>query len=189
MATHAAHAAASHGSAKAETVADVRRRAWEVLAGLSVVAAGCLAAIIALVPSGFSSNDSQLLAILALLGGALGAAISAIVLTCDRYSAGVELADGTTWPAREKPIPRFNERMVPFLVLRPVLGAVMGLLVYAGFVGGYLISTTKAPEAFSPQGLVFTSVLSGLFAKTFLARVRLVFKALLGDQQREDTTT
>jgi hypothetical protein len=120
-----------------------------------------------------------------MLAGALGAAISGLVQTCDRYTAGFELPDGSGWPPSEKPLARFSERCVPFLVMRPILGAVMGLIVYAGFIGGFLISTTKAPETFSPQGLVFIAVLSGLFAKTFLARIRVVFKTMLGESGKD----
>lgn len=186
MAAHAAHHAAVHTGEKVETYAELRRRAWEVLATLTSTATGCLAAIVVLMPHSFSSNDSKRLAMLALLGGALGAAVSGLVQTCDRYAAGLELTDGSAWPPRDKPVARFSERCVPFLVLRPVLGAVMGLIVYAGFVGGFLISTTKAPETFSPQGMVFIAVLAGLFAKTFLARVRVVFKAMLGEAEKEN---
>jgi hypothetical protein len=187
MAAHAAHPAAVRTDEHLETLADLRRRAWEVLATLTSTSVGCLAAIVVLMPHTFSSTDSKRLAVLALLGGALGAAISGLVQTCDRYAAGFELMDGTTWPEHDKPTLRFSERCVPFLVLRPVLGAVMGLIVYAGFIGGFLISTTKAPESFSPQGMVFIAVLAGLFAKTFLARVRLVFKAMLGEGGKELT--
>jgi hypothetical protein len=185
MAAHAAHHAAIPAGDKVETLADVRRRAWEVLAVLTVTAGGCLGGIVVLMPHAFSSTDAQRLAVLSLLGGTLGAAISGLVQTCDRYATGFELLDGTSWPPNEKPMQRFSERCVPFLVLRPVLGAVMGLIVYAGFVGGFLISTTSAPPNFSPQGMVFLAVLSGLFAKTFLARVRVVFKAMLGDGGKE----
>jgi hypothetical protein len=181
-----AHAhAASHAPARAESVEELRRRAWEVLAGLAGTATGCLVAIVALTPSSFTSNDARRLAVIALLGGALGASVSALIQTCDRYAAGIELADGSAWPPGEPGGHRFSDRELPFLVLRPVLGAVMGLIVYAGFVGGLLISTTKTPDSFSPQGLVFVSVLAGLFAKTFLARVRVVFKAMLGGVDKE----
>ncbi len=186
MAAHAAHHAAAHTDEKVESFAGLRRRAWEVLATLTSTATGCLVAIVVLMPKSFASNDSTRLAVLALLAGALGAAVSGLVQTCDRYAAGLELTDGSTWPPNGKAVARFSERCVPFLVLRPVLGAVMGLIVYAGFIGGFLISTTKAPETFSPQGMVFISVLSGLFAKSFLARVRVVFRAMLGEGEKEN---
>jgi hypothetical protein len=185
MAAHAAHHVAVQAGEQVETIADVRRRAWEVLAALTSTAVGCLAAIVVLMPHAFSSTDAKRLAVLSLLGGTLGAAISGLVQTCDRYAAGFELLDGTAWPPNDKQVQRFSERCVPFLILRPVLGAVMGLIVYAGFVGGFLISTTSGPPNFSPQGMVFLAVLSGLFAKTFLARVRVVFKAMLGDGGKE----
>src|SRR3954469_24244096 len=184
MAAHAAH----HASAAAKDVpaaglVEIRKRAWEVLGVLTSSAVGCLAALVVLMPNSFASNDAQRLAVLAMLAGALGASISGLVQTCDRYSGGFELHDGTLVPPSEKVRSRFSERCVPFLVMRPLLGAVMGLIVYAGFVGGFLISTTNSPASFSPQGIVFISVLSGLFAKTFLARVRVVFKAMLGGPQ------
>jgi formate hydrogenlyase subunit 3/multisubunit Na+/H+ antiporter MnhD subunit len=73
--------------------------------------------------------------------------------------------------------------MVPWLLVRPVFGAVMGMLLFAGFVGGFLIATTETPQKFSPAGLLFLSLLSGLFAKTFVARLRVMFKTLLGDTE------
>jgi hypothetical protein len=183
MAVHA-HAGA-HAGTEIETFEGLRRRAWEVLGTLATATTGCLVAIVVLMPHTFSTNDSKRLAVLALLGGALGAGVSALVQTCDRYAAGLELLDGSVWPPSEKRVLRFSEHQVPFLVMRPVLGAVMGLIVYAGFIGGFLISTTKAPESFSPQGMVFLAVVSGLFAKTFLARVRIVFRAMLGEADKE----
>lgn len=185
MATHATHAA--HAAPRtADGVDELRRRAWEILGALTSTAVGCLAALIVLMPDGTSSNDMQRLALLSMLAGALGAAVSAIVLLCDRYQAGFALADGSVHPPSEKPRARFHDGLVPYLALRPVLGAVMGLIVYAGFVGGFLIATTtNAPTHFSPQGIVFASVLSGLFAKTFLARMRMVFKSLLGEDAKD----
>ena len=57
----------------------------------------------------------------------------------------------------------------------------MGLLVYAGLKSGALILARQPPgESFSPEGLFFFAILGGLFAKTFLAKLKVVFKALVG---------
>jgi hypothetical protein len=160
----------------------LRHAAWGVLATLAVVAVGCLVGVIFLLPLHLASTDVRRLVIISALGGALGSAVSALTSTCDRIGAGFELEDGTKWPQKNPP-GKFVMRMVPWLLVRPVFGAVMGTLLFAGFVGGFLIATTQTPKQFSPAGLLFLSLLSGLFAKTFVARLRVMFKTLLGDTE------
>jgi hypothetical protein len=54
--------------------------------------------------------------------------------------------------------------------------------MYVGLVGGFLIVTTGDLESadFSPEGITFLAILGGLFAKTFLERLRGMFDSLFG---------
>ncbi len=57
----------------------------------------------------------------------------------------------------------------------------MGLLVYAGLTGGFLIAVLNPENAsFSDEGLFFLSFLGGLFAKTFIGKLRDMFDTLFG---------
>ncbi len=129
--------------------------------------------------------------VLCVFGGTLGSAVAALLSIVDRYGNGWELNSGRQYPEkdeqakedrrRKRPKERFNARLVPSFVVRPFLGSAMGLLVYTGLLGGYLIATQDTAEKdFSLPGLVFLSCLAGLFAKTFLEKLKDVFKALVG---------
>ena len=88
--------------------------------------------------------------------------------------------------AKEEPKDKFLARMSPQFILRPLLGAVMGLLVYGGIIGGYLITVqveNLSITSFRPEGLLFVSLLAGLFAKTFIEKLRDMFDALFGKQK------
>ena len=126
-------------------------------------------------------GNSYKILILAIAGGALGSSISALISVVGRIAAGWELSCGTKVPTEEHP-DKFLARMAPFFIGRPFLGGAMGLLVYTGLTSGFLIlATDKTSKAdFSPEGLLFFAILGGLFAKTFLAKLKEVFKALVG---------
>jgi hypothetical protein len=129
-------------------------------------------------PDGSSASAWRVL--LCVVGGTLGSSISALVSVVERISHGWEFSGGDKFPGPE-PKDKFVARMVPILVVRPFLGSAMGLLMYAGLTGGYLIAIENAGSAtFSRNGLLFLSFLSGLFAKTFIEKLRAMFDTLFG---------
>ena len=117
---------------------------------------------------------------LCVLGGTLGSSVSALLSAGDRISHGWEFSGGTKYPMDE-PKDKFVARMVPLFMVRPFLGSAMGLLVYVGLTGGYLIAVQNAQgAAFSREGLLFLAFLGGLFAKTFIEKLRAMFDTLFG---------
>lgn len=128
-------------------------------------------------------------AVLGVLGGTLGSSISALVSCAERVSHGWEFSRGGTYPAKE-PAGKFVARMVPFFIIRPLLGAAVGFLTYVGIVGGFLIVLQNAEDVtFSDEGLLFITILTGLFAKTFLEKMRDAFDTLFGKQKAPDAKT
>ena len=112
--------------------------------------------------------------ILCIAGGVLGSGISALISVLGRISDGWELSSGTKIPSKKNP-DKFVARMAPFFIGRPFLGAAMGILIYTGIKSGYLILVREADKpSFSPEGLLFFSILGGLFAKTFLVKLERV---------------
>jgi hypothetical protein len=113
-----------------------------------------------------SLNIHMLNALLCVLGGTLGSSVSALISAADRIARGWEFKDGTKYP-KEDPKDKFGARMVPWFIVRPFLGSAMGLLVYVGMKGGYLIAVRNASQGdFSREGLLFLAFLGGLgFAK------------------------
>jgi hypothetical protein len=117
---------------------------------------------------------------LCILGGTLGSSTSALVSAGERLSHGWELFDGSKVPLEGKP-DRFVARMIPLFLIRPFLGAVVGLLAYVGITGGYIIAVRDASaQSFSLEALAFISILFGLFAKTLLEKLRAMFDSLFG---------
>jgi hypothetical protein len=117
---------------------------------------------------------------LCIAGGTLGSSVSALVSAAERISHGWEFSLGDKYPASE-PTDKFVARMLPFFIIRPFLGAAMGLLIYAGVTGGYLIAVENAQNVtFSRQALLFFSFLGGLSAKTFIEKLRGMFDTLFG---------
>ena len=113
-------------------------------------------------------NVDMLNAFLCVLGGTLGSGVSALISAADRISHDWEFQDGTKYPTDETE-DKFGQRMVPWFIVRPFLRSAMGLLVYVGITGGYLIAVQKGTSAgaFSREGLLFLAFLGGLFAKPF----------------------
>jgi hypothetical protein len=131
-------------------------------------------------------NIDMLNALLCVLGGTLGSSVSALISAADRVSHGWEFKDGTKYPTDETK-DKFVHRMVPWFIVRPFLGSAMGLLVYVGITGGYLIAVQKGTSAgtFSWEGLLFLAFLGGLFAKTFLEKLRTTFDVLFGEKKKQ----
>lgn len=118
--------------------------------------------------------------LISVVGGTLGSSISALVSAAERASHGWESSGGTKYPA-DGPKDKFVARVAPFFIIRPFLGSAVGFLAYGGIVGGFLIAVEDAGAAqFSDEGLLFITTLTGLFAKTFLEKMRAAFDTLLG---------
>ena len=148
---------------------------WLVL--FIVVSLGLAVALLA----GSLAITVQLQEILICVAAAtLGSGISALVSAAERISHGWEFSGGQPYPA-EEPKGKFVARMIPFFMVRPFLGSAMGLLVYAGLTSGYPIAIQNAgQQSFSPPGLFFLAFLGGLFAKTFIEKLRAMFDTLFG---------
>lgn len=151
---------------------------WLILAG-----AAALVGAITLIDNGAEVNPGLHGAVLSVVGGALGSSVSALVSAAERISHGWELSSGVKYPS-DNPKDKFVARMMPFFIIRPFLGAAVGFLAYVGIVGGFLIAMQNAdPSNFSSEGLLFITILTGLFAKTFLEKMKAAFDALFGKQK------
>jgi len=164
-------------------IATLRKSAFVVVTWLALLCVSSLGISIGLLTkwavAGITHFETQRI-LLCVAGGTLGSAISALVSAAERISHGWELSGGEKYPA-ETPKDRFVARMVPLFIIRPFLGSAMGLLVYAGVTSGYLIAVENAGQAiFSRQALLFFSFLGGLFAKTFIEKLRAMFDAFFG---------
>ncbi|MBM3211151.1 hypothetical protein FJZ33_02960 [Candidatus Poribacteria bacterium] len=125
--------------------------------------------------------------IICIMAGGMGSSISALISAAERIAHGWELdIEGETikYP-NEGPKDKFVSRMVPFFMIRPFFGFAMGLVVYLGIQAGYLIAVSNQSEkSLSLEGLMFLSFLAGLFAKTFIEKLRDMFDAFFGKTQK-----
>jgi hypothetical protein len=211
----------------------LRRLAALVIAFLALVAGGALLAVLLLLEDS-RSTDLRELALLSLLGGALGAASRGLIEIIERLNMGWELGDGTQVVRRrlrqerhreerarraaareEEALTRaraeaalpveadegrplraddhdlgpyedvFGVYILPFLFLLPLVGAVLGVALFAGVTGGFLLASGEQEPTYSQPGLVFLSFLAGFFAETFLRRLASAADALFGVERRE----
>jgi hypothetical protein len=170
----------THGDADAREIATLRKLAGGVVSWLVVTTLTSLSLSIALLSQALATSLGVKPILLCVLGGTLGSSISALLSAADRISHGWEFSGGEKYPTPE-PKDKFVARMVPFFIVRPFLGSAMGLLVYVGLTGGYLIAVQNAEQAtFSREGLLFLAFLGGLFAKTFIEKLRTMFDTLFG---------
>jgi hypothetical protein len=70
------------------------------------------------------------------------------------------------------------------LVLLPLLGAALGLVAFAGLVGGFLIASGSESASYSPAGLLFVAALAGMFAPNFIASLARAADAIFGKTDR-----
>ena len=112
--------------------------------------------------------------LLGVAAGFLGSSTAALRSALDRHANGIENADGRQWPDPENKKERFNLRMATWFWYRPILGAVMGFVVYLAAQAGLLQAARSGP------GLAFFALLAGLFAKSLLDLLLDKFKALFG---------
>jgi hypothetical protein len=98
------------------------------------------------------------------LAGTSGSAFRALWSCCERIANGWEI--GTTkFPNNERP-DKFNLRLVAGFISRPLLGAWVGIVLYAGLKGGSLLLAAERVDLNS-LALLFAAAVAGLFAKRF----------------------
>ncbi len=84
----------------------------------------------------------------------------------------------------------FGIQDIPWLVLHPLLGAALGLIAFAGLVGGFLVASGQnAPTSYSPAGLIFVAVLAGMFSPNFVASLARAADAIFGKTQPQRRLT
>lgn len=170
--------------AQEKEVGTLRILATIVVSWLVVLAILSIAIEVRLLCASTGECPANPVILLCIVGGTLGSCVSALISAADRISLGWELSGPVKVPpvadTNGKP-DRFVRGMVPFFLVRPFLGSAMGLVVYAGITGGYLIAVQNPGRAgFSREGLLFLAILVGLFAKTFIEKLRVMFDALFG---------
>jgi hypothetical protein len=140
-----------------------------------------------LMPSSSDKAQRDLILCLCILAGTVSSGISALLSVTSRIANGWEFSTGDKYP-HEIPKDKFGVRMIPAFLVRPFLGTAMGFFVYVGIGSGFLIATNNSGENnFSVEGLVFLSLLGGLFAKTLLERMKDIFKAIFGGSDKAQT--
>lgn len=106
--------------------------------------------------------------ILAMLAGALGAAIQVFT------SIGGYLGNGT-----------FEKRWTVWYLLRMPIGAVLGLFLVVGIQGGLPIESVTL-DGGNPFQIVFLAGLAGLFSRAALDKLEDVFDVLLNTNRNDD---
>jgi hypothetical protein len=75
---------------------------------------------------------------------------------------------------------------LPWMILLPLLGAALGLVAFAGLVGGFLIASGSTSPSYSPAGLLFISALAGMFAPNFIASLARAADAIFGKMTQHE---
>jgi hypothetical protein len=83
--------------------------------------------------------------------------------------------NGNKYP-KEEPKDKFSERMATFFLFRPVFGILAGLLIFFGIQTNYFLETGIENES----KVIFWSLLSGLFIKTLIEKLKDLFDSLVG---------
>jgi hypothetical protein len=78
---------------------------------------------------------------------------------------------------------------LPLLILLPLLGAALGLVAFAGLVGGFLVASGSSSPSYSPAGLLFVAALAGMFAPNFIASLARAADAIFGKTSEPPTIT
>jgi hypothetical protein len=92
-------------------------------------------------------------------------------------------------PEEPRPQPRalggFSPSDIPELIVSPLIGAVLGVVVFAGVVGGFLVASADT-GTYSPAALIFIAFLGGFFSNKFFERLSAASDALFGTQERTE---
>lgn len=110
-----------------------------------------------------------------MIAGVLGSTSSALLSALQRKANGWETVASDKYPSDGKG-DRFSQRMSTFFLYRPIFGIIAGLLVFFGVQTGYFGSMTVNEEA----KVIFYSLLSGLFVKSLLEKLKDLFDSLVG---------
>jgi hypothetical protein len=74
----------------------------------------------------------------------------------------------------------FGLHTIADVIVRPIVGAALGLAAFAGVAGGFLVATGAEAVDYSPAGLLFIAFLAGLFAESFIRALSRAANALFG---------
>ena len=100
-----------------------------------------------------------------------------------------ELEDERDWFVRDAAWSSyyFGLHTIADVIVRPIVGAALGLAAFAGVVGGFLVATGAQAADYSPAGLLFIAFLAGLFAESFIKALSRAADALFGTGSRDST--
>jgi hypothetical protein len=124
---------------------------------------------------GFRDELSIILVWACITAGVLGSASSALISALQRKANGWETEDGKKHPIDGKK-EMFSQRMATFFLFRPTFGVIGGLLIYFGMQSKYFGDTGIE----DPSKVIFWSLLSGLFVKSLLEKLKDLFDSLVG---------
>jgi len=112
---------------------------------------------------------------IAIISGVLGSSCSALLSALERKANGWEDKKGNKYP-NDEPRDKFSQRMATFFLFRPFFGILAGLIIYFGMQAKLLGDTGIS----DPAKVIFWSLLSGLFIKTLMEKLKDVFENLVG---------
>jgi hypothetical protein len=107
-----------------------------------------------------------------------------------RYNREREEIEGRLRRRQEQAMPSehvwqdayFGIYFLPFSLLFPLMGAILGFSLFAGVTGGLLLASGTGHPSYSSTGLLFLAFLAGFFSETFLRRLASAADALFGVQ-------
>ena len=144
------------------------------------LSAGCTVGLVVIerVPS-WAGELRNCLACLA--ASVLGSSTSAFISALDRRAHGWEVHGVKIPPGAGE---RFNEKMAPFFRKRPFLGLFTGILVFSAMHAHVLLrdepGTTPELTGAALYRMVFYSLLAGLFAKSLIEKLKVLFDKVFG---------
>lgn len=147
----------------------VARRLF-IMLGCIIIVSGILLIFVACSKTFFCS-----LIYTSIIAGVLGSTTSALISALDRKANGWESNNGDKYPEGGKP-DKFSIRMATFFLYRPIFGVLAGLLVYFGMQAKYFGDTGIE----DPSKVVFWSLLSGLFVKSLIEKLKDLFDSFVG---------
>jgi hypothetical protein len=131
---------------------------------------------------GFKDSLSISLIWTCMIAGTLGSTSSSLISALQRKANGWETEDGKKYPIDNTKSPTddkremFSQRMATFFLYRPTLGIIAGLLIYFGMQSKYFGDTGLE----DPYKVIFWSLLSGLFVKSLIKKLKDLFDNLVG---------
>jgi len=142
------------------------------------LSAACTAGLLVIdkIPMGELRNCLACLA-----ASVLGSSTSAFISALDRRAHGWEVHGVKIPPGSGE---RFNEKMAPFFRKRPFLGLFTGILVFSAMHAHVFLRDEGCPVP-DPGGaalnrMVFYSLLAGLFAKSLIEKLKVLFDKVFG---------